>query len=75
MQVGRLLKKLEDTGLADTSLIFFTSDNDLAQEKNLIDRPEHRDLIERLHAKFLKHNDHNEETRDPRTTRAFRVAK
>jgi len=47
--------------------------DDLAQEKNLIDRPQYRDLVDRLHAKFLKHNDHNEETRDPRTTQAFRV--
>jgi arylsulfatase A-like enzyme len=53
----------------------YNLDNDLAQEKNLIDRPERRDLIERLHAKFLKHNDHNEETRDPRTTEAFRVGR
>ena len=45
---------------------------DLAQENNLIDIPEHRELIDRLHAKFLKHNDHIDETQEPRTTKAFR---
>jgi len=49
--------------------------NDLAQKNNLIDRPEYRDIIDRIHMKFLKHNDHNEKTRDPRTTEVFRVAK
>jgi hypothetical protein len=46
--------------------------NDLAQENNLIDIPEHRELIDRLHAKFLEHNDHIDETQEPRTTKAFR---
>ncbi len=49
--------------------------HDLAQENNLIDRPQYRNLVDRLHAKFLKHNDHKEETRDPRTTEAFRVTR
>ena len=31
--------------------------------------------IDRLRAKFLEHNDHNSETRKPRTTEAFRVTK
>jgi len=31
--------------------------------------------INRLRAKFLEHNDHNSETREPRTTKAFRLAK
>jgi arylsulfatase A-like enzyme len=45
---------------------------DLAQENNLIDLPEHRELIDSLHAKFLKYNDHIDETQEPRTTKAFR---
>lgn len=49
--------------------------NDLEQKNNLIDRPGYRDIIDRMHVKFLKHNDHSEKTRDPRTTEAFRVAK
>jgi hypothetical protein len=53
----------------------YNLDNDLAQETNLIDRPEYRELIDRLRAKFLEHNDHNSETREPRTTKAFRLAK
>ena len=53
----------------------YNLDNDLAQKNNLIGRPEYRDIIDRMHVKFLKHNDHNEKTRDPRTTEAFRVAK
>ncbi len=46
--------------------------NDLAQENNLIDHPEYRELIDRLHTKFLKYNDHKNETWEPRTTEAFR---
>lgn len=53
----------------------YNLDNDLAQKKNLIDQPEHKKLVRQLHAKFLKHNDHNKETRDPRTTKAFRVTR
>ncbi|MCD6202190.1 MAG: arylsulfatase [Bacteroidales bacterium] len=49
--------------------------NDLAQENNLIEYPEYRKLIDRLHAKFLKYNDHIDETLEPRTTKAFRVTK
>ena len=42
---------------------------DIGQEKNLIADPKHKDLVTRLHAKFLKYNDHNNETFDePRTT-------
>ncbi|MCP4455958.1 MAG: hypothetical protein GY809_31250 [Planctomycetes bacterium] len=47
----------------------------LSQEKNLIDLPEHTQLITQLHARFWKHNDHNKMTRDPRTTEAFRVTR
>lgn len=50
-------------------------DNDLAQERNMIDLPEHEALVKELHARFLRHNDHNNATRDPRTTEAFRVAR
>ena len=49
--------------------------NDLSQENNLIDRPEYGQLIDRLHATFIEHNDHNSETREPRTTKAFHLAK
>ncbi len=49
--------------------------HDLAQETNLIDRPEHRKLVTQMQAKFLKHNDHSENARDPRTTKAFRVTR
>lgn len=47
--------------------------NDLAQENNLIDHPEYRGLINRLRTKFLKYNDHKNETWEPRTTEAFRI--
>ena len=46
---------------------------DLAQEINLIEIPKNKELIERLKAKFLKHNDHKNETREPRTTKVFRI--
>ncbi len=49
--------------------------NDLAQEYNLIDVPEHRELIDRLHAKFQEYNDRNVKTQEPRTTKAFRIVK
>ena len=49
--------------------------NDLGQENNLIDVPEHKELIGRLRAKFQKYNDRNVRTQDPRTTKAFRVVK
>jgi arylsulfatase A-like enzyme len=45
---------------------------DIGQEQNLIEDPKHKDLVARLHAKFLKYNDHNNETFDePRTTPRF----
>ncbi|MCG8307516.1 MAG: sulfatase-like hydrolase/transferase [Cytophagales bacterium] len=47
--------------------------DDLGQENNLIDDPGYEKLVRRLHAKFLKYNDHKNETREPRTTEAFRV--
>jgi len=47
--------------------------NDLSQENNLIDRPEYGQLIDRLHATFTEHNDHDSDTREPRTTKAFRI--
>lgn len=46
---------------------------DLAQENNLIDKPEYQETVKRLKAKFLKYNDHNTETIEPRTTTAFKV--
>ncbi|SDK80061.1 Arylsulfatase A [Salinimicrobium catena] len=47
--------------------------NDLAQEHNLIDQPEYQETVSRLHKKFLKYNDHNNDSIDPRTTKAFKV--
>lgn len=47
--------------------------SDIAQENNLIDQEEYKETIERLHAKFLKYNDHIDETVTPRTTEPFRV--
>jgi len=45
---------------------------DIAQEHNLIEDPKYRDLVPRLRAKFLKYNDHDDETFDePRTTKRF----
>jgi arylsulfatase A-like enzyme len=49
--------------------------NDLGQEHNLINVPEHRELIDRMRAKFQKYNDRNVRTCQPRTTKAFRVVK
>ncbi len=49
--------------------------DDLAQENNLIDQPQYLELVDRLHATFLKHNDHDTDTREPRTTKAFRVTR
>lgn len=46
---------------------------DLAQETNLIGEKSYKETINRLLAKFLKYNDHNNETVHPRTTQAFRV--
>ncbi|WP_187775644.1 sulfatase-like hydrolase/transferase [Luteimonas suaedae] len=48
-------------------------ETDLAQERNLIDLPEYRDTVARLHRKFLTYNDHDNETIEPRTTEPFRV--
>ncbi len=49
--------------------------NNLSQENNLIDRPEYGQLIDRLHATFIEHNDHDSDTREPRTTKAFRITR
>ena len=48
---------------------------DLGQEHNLIDEEGYQELIERLHQKFLKYNDHDNDTVEPRTTAPFRVTK
>lgn len=43
--------------------------SDLAQANDLIGNPEYAQLVQRVHAKFLKHNDHDSQTFDePRTT-------
>ena len=46
---------------------------DPAQTTNLIAEAEYKKEVERLHKKFLKYNDHNNDTVEPRTTEAFRV--
>ena len=48
---------------------------DPAQARNLIDAPAHAALIAELRAPFLKHNDHDDATREPRTTRAFKASR
>lgn len=46
---------------------------DLAQENNLIEKKTQQETIQRLHQKFLKFNDHDNKTIEPRTTEAFQV--
>ena len=46
---------------------------DPAQTTNLVAEAEYKKEVERLHQKFLKYNDHNNDTVEPRTTEAFRV--
>lgn len=45
--------------------------DDLGQVNNLVNEPGYGELVKRLHAKFLKYNDHNRTTREPRTTEVF----
>ena len=45
---------------------------DLAQEHNLIDEATWSAEIDRLKQKFLRYNDHDNDTFEPRTTRAYR---
>lgn len=48
---------------------------DLAQENDLIADPDYREVVARLHAKFLTYNDHDDQTFDePRTTAPVGVA-
>ena len=44
---------------------------DPGQERNLIDDPAHAERVAGLRAEFLKYNDHDDATREPRTTAAF----
>jgi hypothetical protein len=53
---------------------FYDLSTDPAQEHNLIDVPAHAGLVAELRGMFLEHNDHNDPTREPRTTRAFRAS-
>lgn len=46
---------------------------DLQQEHNLINEEKYQETIARLHKKFLKYNDHNNETLEPRTTEPYRA--
>jgi arylsulfatase A-like enzyme len=46
---------------------------DFAQEHNLIHDPAMSDTVNRLLKEFLSYNDHDNNTREPRTTRAFRT--
>lgn len=47
--------------------------DDPGQENNLIEDPQFGDMVKRLRAKFIKYNDHNNDTREPRTTAAYRT--
>ncbi|WP_089665710.1 sulfatase-like hydrolase/transferase [Gramella sp. MAR_2010_147] len=47
--------------------------NDLSQEQNLIEDENYSETVKRLRTKFLKYNDHDTETIEPRTTKAFKV--
>lgn len=46
---------------------------DLAQENNLIAEEEYEDIIKSLRKKFLRYNDHKDETVTPRTTEPYRL--
>lgn len=46
---------------------------DIAQERNLIDDPAQAERVAALRAEFLKYNDHDDATREPRTTVAYRA--
>lgn len=47
--------------------------DDPGQENNLISDPQYNELVTRLRAKFIRYNDHNKNTREPRTTEAYRL--
>lgn len=51
----------------------YNLEKDIQQEHNLIDERQYKELINRLRNKFLKYNDHKDETLEPRTTKAFRT--
>ncbi len=46
---------------------------DIAQEHDLIHDPAQARRVAAMRAEFLKYNDHDDATREPRTTKAFRV--
>lgn len=46
---------------------------DPGQENNLIGKRKYRNTVTRLHKKFLKYNDHDNETDNPRTTAPYRA--
>ncbi|MBC9797009.1 sulfatase-like hydrolase/transferase [Sinomicrobium weinanense] len=46
---------------------------DLGQENNLIGEEAYKETVARLHQKFLKYNDHDNATVNPRTTKTFRA--
>lgn len=46
---------------------------DLGQKNNLINEKSYQKTIDRLHKKFLKFNDHDNNTVEPRTTTSYRV--
>jgi hypothetical protein len=47
---------------------------DLAQRHDRIREPGRANLVEKLRGQFLRYNDHNDRTREPRTTPVFRVS-
>jgi arylsulfatase A-like enzyme len=48
--------------------------SDVGQERNLIGDPEQADRVAKLRAEFLEYNDHDDSTREPRTTEVFRAS-
>jgi hypothetical protein len=49
--------------------------SDPAQARNLIADPAQAKRVASLKAEFLKYNDHDDKTREPRTTAAFRASR
>ena len=51
----------------------YNLETELVHESNLIGDTENQVIIDRLHASFLEHNDHVDETQEPRTTKVFQA--
>ena len=48
---------------------------DPGQQRNLVGDPAQAGLVAELRAQFLRYNDHDDTTREPRTTTAYRASK